>query len=51
MHCKDQNTEKNTSIKMESGTIMRQQEDLDPEDLTMRQSVVDREKLKVSLKG
>ena len=36
---------------MESGTVMRQQEDLDPENPTMRQSAVDREKLKVSLKG
>ena len=36
---------------MESGSIIRQQEDLDPENLTMRQSVVDREKLKVGLKG
>ena len=36
---------------MESGTIMRQQEDLDPENLTMRHSAVDKEKLKVSSKG
>ena len=32
-------------------SIMRQQEDLDPENLTMRHSVCDKEKLKVSSKS